>query len=61
MQTEKLTEAEKARLARNQYAREWRKKNPDKVKATMQRHFAKKFDAMVKEKEVSADGDNEAV
>lgn len=31
-----------ARVARNAYAREWRKKNPDKVKAATSRYWMKK-------------------
>lgn len=31
-----------AKEARNAYQREWRKKNPDKVKQIMARHWAKK-------------------
>ena len=33
---------ERARQARNAYQREWRKKNPDKVKEIQLRHWAKK-------------------
>ena len=46
-ETKELTTKEKARLMKNAYAREWRKKNPDKVRATMERHLAKKYDAMI--------------
>lgn len=46
-ETKELTTKEKARLMKNAYAREWRKKNPDKVKATMERHYAKKYDEMI--------------
>ena len=33
---------EAARLARNRYMREWRAKNPDKVRATKERYWEKK-------------------
>jgi hypothetical protein len=39
-----LTTKEKARLMRNAYNREWARKNPDKVKATRERYYAKKYD-----------------
>lgn len=34
--------ADEARKARNAYYREWRKKNPDKVRATQMRYWEKK-------------------
>ena len=40
-----MTEVEMTRLARegkNKYAREWRRKNPEKAKATAMRYWAKK-------------------
>lgn len=42
-----LTTKEKARLMKNAYQREWAHKNPDKVKASMEKHYAKKYDAMI--------------
>lgn len=35
-------EQEVIRLAKNAYNREWRKKNPDKVKAAQERYWSKK-------------------
>lgn len=46
-ETKELTTKEKARLMRNAYKREWARKNPDKVKASQERHFAKKYDEMI--------------
>lgn len=47
MQTEtELTTKEKARLMKNAYQRQWARKNPDKVKASRERYFAKKYDQM---------------
>ena len=34
--------SEAARIARNKYMREWRAKNPDKVRATKERYWEKK-------------------
>lgn len=34
--------SEEAREARNRYAREWKKKNPDKVKAAANRYWERK-------------------
>jgi len=33
---------EEIREARNAYAREWRRKNPDKVRATMRRYWERR-------------------
>ena len=45
-------DAELARRKRNEYNREWRKKNPDKVKEYNQRYWAKKSESdMMKESE----------
>lgn len=44
-----ITQEEKARLMKNKYQREWAKKNPDKVKASMQRYYAKKYDEFMAE------------
>lgn len=33
---------DKAKKARSEYMKEWRKKNKDKVKATMERYWSKK-------------------
>ena len=35
-------EAEQARKARNEYAREWRARNRDKVRANNERYWARK-------------------
>lgn len=43
------TVEEKAREAQNAYAREWRAKNPEKVKAAKLRYWARKADALSKE------------
>lgn len=42
--------------ARRQYYREWRKKNPDKVRAAMQRYWEKKAQA---QQESAVEGENE--
>lgn len=34
-----------ARIARNEYAREWRKRNPDKVKKANERYWERKAKA----------------
>ena len=46
---------EKARKARNAYLREWRRKNPEKVRAIQQRYWEKK--ALKKGKDESGDID----
>lgn len=46
-ENKELTTKEKARLMKNAYQREWARKNPDKVKASQERHFAKKYDQMI--------------
>ena len=40
-----------AREAHNAYNREWRKKNPEKVKAAQQRYWIKKVEQMKREQE----------
>lgn len=45
-----------ARAARNAYAREWRKKNPDKVKAANVRYWEKKA---AKQREAEGYADDE--
>lgn len=52
--------SEKARSARAEYYKQWRKRNPDKVRATQERYWAKKVaewkaeeDAMAKANEQS--------
>ena len=50
-------EQEKARQARNQYAREWRARNRDKVKASNERYWARKA---VKSAEQEADNVRES-
>ena len=45
LKEKELTEEElkdKARLARNRYAREYRRKNPEKIKAINERYWIKK-------------------
>lgn len=42
MNTQTKTNRNDARAARNAYAREWRRKNPDKVKAAYERYWKKK-------------------
>ena len=42
-----LTTKEKARIMKNAYQREWAKKNRDKVRASVERHYAKKYDEMM--------------
>jgi len=41
-----MTDKEKIREARNAYARNYRKNNPDKVKMYNDRHFLKKFNEL---------------
>ena len=54
---DKATEMEKlARKARNEYAKAWRAKNPDKAKATMLRYWAKKALEAEKEQQTAEDG-----
>jgi len=48
---DKLSDAEKARIARNAYMRKWRRQNKDKVKGYQKKHFAKKYDEMQEKKE----------
>lgn len=48
-ENKELTTKEKARLMKNAYQREWARKNPDKVKASMERHYAKKYDEMIEQ------------
>jgi len=45
---------EKARQARNQYMREWRRKNPEKVKANKARYWERRAAKM--EAEAKQDG-----
>lgn len=44
-----------ARDARNAYMREWRKKNPDKVKAANTRYWEKKADECKQERQQRRD------
>lgn len=48
-ETTEITTKEKARLMRNAYAREWAKKNRDKVKASQERYYARKYDEMIEQ------------
>lgn len=45
------TEKEKAREAMKLYAREWRKRNPDKARAIRERYWARRFERMQAEAE----------
>lgn len=45
-----------ARAAKNEYLREWRKKNPEKVKAAANRYWAKKAAQAEAAKEEKCDG-----
>lgn len=42
-----LSDAEKARLARNAYMRKWSKQNKEKIKEYQKRHYAKKYEEML--------------
>lgn len=56
MQVKKeLTEAEKARLMHNMYQREWARKNKEKVKASIQKSLAKKYDELMSERSGAGD------
>lgn len=46
---------EAANQARREYQREWRKANPDKVKAAQDRYWARKGAEMYKEKTAAAE------
>ena len=41
-----MTVTEKARLARNAYYREWRRKNPERNKAIQERYWVRKVERM---------------
>lgn len=58
-ENKELTTKEKARLMKNAYQREWARKNPDKVKASMERHYAKKYDEMIEQMIEDFKQDNE--
>lgn len=59
MHVDNSLNAEIARKKRNEYQREWRKKNPDKVKAQAERYWARKAEKdMLNESEVSKVGSN---
>ena len=58
-ETTELTTKEKARLMHNAYAREWRRKNPDKVRASQERYYAKKYDEMIEQMIADFAEDNE--
>ena len=45
-----MNEENLAREAKNQYMREWRKKNPEKVKANNQKYWVKRGKALRKAK-----------
>lgn len=44
-----MTEHEKAVIARRAYQREWRRKNPEKVKAQHERYFARLYDKAIRQ------------
>lgn len=46
-ENKELTTKEKARIMRNAYQKEWAKKNPDRIRAYREKHFAKKYDEMI--------------
>ncbi len=48
-ENKELTTEEKARLMRNQYQREWARKNKDRVKEYQDRYYAKKYDEMIEQ------------
>lgn len=48
-ETTELTTQEKARIMRNAYRREWARKNRDKIRASQERTFAKKYDQMLEQ------------
>ena len=50
---------EMARLARNQYAREWRAKNKDKVKANNARYWERQAQRLMEKKEGENGGEDE--
>ena len=43
------TEKDKARKARAEYMRKWRKENPEKAKRVQERYWAKKYEQIEKE------------
>lgn len=51
---------ERERQARNRYLREWRKKNPDKVREYQKRWYAKIADQMEQEQEEQSGEDGDA-
>lgn len=42
-----LTTKEKARIMKNAYQRDWAKRNPDKIRAYKEKHYAKQYDKMI--------------
>ena len=48
---------EAARAARNKYSREWRAKNPDKVREINERYWARRAEREAAEQEVSNGND----
>ena len=47
--------SEEARKARNEYYREWRKKNPEKVKQAQEKYWKKKAKEMQEQAEQEAE------
>lgn len=41
-----MKDDEKARIARRAYAREWRKRNPERARAIRERYWARRFERM---------------
>ena len=52
--------SEEARKARNAYYREWRKKNPEKVKQANEKFWKKKAKEMQEQAEQEAEGGEQA-
>lgn len=47
----RVTNTEKARAARNAYARAWRAKNPEKVRAAAERYWVRRAEREAAEQE----------
>lgn len=48
-----------ARIARNEVQREWRKKNPEKVRAAQARYWERKAEKMKNERQAQGNGSRE--
>lgn len=51
---------EKARQARNAYAREWRKNNPEKAKAAYDRYWARRAEREAQASQTTEGGEDHA-